>query len=81
MFDHKWFDFAKVVVNDMACVKEDEKLLILADTWTDLAVAEICFEAGLAQGAKANMHIFPMIKHDDYSELMKLYQVPLFLQM
>ena len=69
MFDHKWFDFAKVVVNDMACVKEDEKLLILADTWTDLAVAEICFEAGLAQGAKANMHIFPMIKHDDYSEL------------
>jgi len=69
MLDHKWFDFAKVVVNDMACVKKNEKLLILADTWTDLGIAELCFEAGLAKGAITNMHIFPMIKHNDYSEL------------
>ena len=46
MLDHKWFDFAKAVVNEMACVKKNENLLILADTWTDITVAELCFEAG-----------------------------------
>ena len=69
MLDHKWFDFAKVVVNEMACVKKNENLLILADTWTDLGVAELCFEAGRNIGAKSNLHVFPLMAHDDVSEL------------
>ncbi len=69
MLDHKWFDFSKKVVNEMACVKENENLLILADTWTDLGIAELCFEAGRNIGAKANLHVFPMMKHNDVSEL------------
>lgn len=69
MLDHKWFDFSKTVVNEMACVKKNENLLILADTWTDLGIAELCFEAGRNIGAKTNMHVFPMMKHNDVSEL------------
>ena len=69
MLDHKWFDFSKKVVCEMACVKENENLLILADTWTDLGIAELCFEAGRNVGAKSNLHVFPMMKHNDVSEL------------
>ena len=69
MIEHKWFDFAKAVVNEMACVKKNENLLILADTWTDLSVAELCFEAGRGVGAKTNLLVFPMMQHDDVSEL------------
>jgi len=69
MLDHKWFDFAKAVVNEMACVKKNENLLILADTWTDITVAELCFEAGRNLGAKTNLMVFPMMPHDDVSEL------------
>ena len=69
MIEHKWFDFAKTVVNEMACVKKNENLLILADTWTDLSVAELCFEAGRGVGAKTNLLVFPMMQHDDVSEL------------
>ena len=69
MLDHKWFDFAKAVVNEMACVKKNENLLILADTWTAITVAELCFEAGRNLGAKTNLMVIPMMPHDDVSEL------------
>ena len=32
-------------------------------------MAELCFEAGRNIGAKSNLHVFPLMAHDDVSEL------------
>jgi hypothetical protein len=42
MTELRWGEFADVAVRRMANVKPGENLLILADTWTDIEIAQGC---------------------------------------
>jgi leucyl aminopeptidase (aminopeptidase T) len=52
----------------MAQVKPGENLLILADTWTDMGIAEACLIAGINAKAHAQLLVIPRMPHTDTRE-------------
>jgi leucyl aminopeptidase (aminopeptidase T) len=60
MTELRWGEFADVAVRRMAKVKPGENLLILADTWTNMEIAQACLIAGL--NAKANTQLLVISK-------------------
>ena len=68
MSELRWGEFADIAVRRMAQVKPGEILLILADTWTDMAIAEACLIAGLNAGADAQLLVIPKMSRTDMRE-------------
>ena len=66
---HRWGEFGEVAVRMMAQVKPGENLLILADTWTDMEIAEACLIAGINAKANAQLLVIPRMSHTDTREL------------
>jgi leucyl aminopeptidase (aminopeptidase T) len=64
----RWGAFADVAVRQMCSVKPGEKLLVLADTWTDMDLAEACLQAALAAGARAQLLVIPRMAPNDPTE-------------
>ena len=64
----RWGEFAAVAVSRMANVKPGEKLLVLADTWTDMDIAEACLNAGIVAGADAQLLVIPRMAATDTTE-------------
>lgn len=64
----RWGEFAYTAVRKMANVQPGETLLILADTWTDMDIAEACLTAGLNAGAKAQLLVIPRMAPTDTTE-------------
>jgi len=64
----RWGEFGDVAVRMMAQVKPGENLLILADTWTDLEIAEACLIAGIKAKANAQLLVIPRMSHTDTRE-------------
>ncbi len=52
----------------MAQVKPGETLLILADTWTDMEIAEACLIAGINAEANAQLLVIPKMSRADMRE-------------
>jgi leucyl aminopeptidase (aminopeptidase T) len=52
----------------MAQAKPGESLLVLADTWTDMDLAEACLLAGLTAQAKTQLLVIPRMAPTDVSE-------------
>ncbi len=65
---YRWGEFGKVVVRKMAQVKPGENLLILADTWTDMEIAEACLIAGINAKANAQLLVIPRMARSDRRE-------------
>ena len=65
---YRWGEFGEVVVRMMAQVKSGENLLILADTWTDMEIAEACLIAGINAKANAQLLVIPRMSHTDTRE-------------
>ena len=63
-----WGEFGDIVVRRMAQVKPGENLLILADTWTDMEIAEACLIAGINAKANAQLLVIPRMSHTDTRE-------------
>jgi len=66
---YRWGEWAEAVMRMIVEVKPGENLLILADTWTDMEIAEACLIAGINAKAKAQMLVIPRMSHTDTSEL------------
>ena len=64
----RWGEFAGVAVRDMAAVKPGETLLVLADTWTDMDIAEACLTAGIGAGADTQLLVIPRMAPTDTTE-------------
>ena len=64
----RWGEFAHIAVRDMAAVKTGETLLVLADTWTDMDIAEACLSAGINAGANAQLLVIPRMAPTDTTE-------------
>lgn len=64
----RWGEFADTAVREMAGVKPGESLLVLADTWTDMDIAEACLMAGLNAGANAQLLVIPRMAPTDTTE-------------
>ena len=64
----RWGEFAHIAVRDMAAVKAGETLLVLADTWTDMDIAEACMVAGINAGANAQLLVIPRMAPTDTTE-------------
>lgn len=64
----RWGEFGDVAVQMMAQVKPGENLLILADTWTDMEIAEACLIAGINAKANAQLLVIPRMSHTDTRE-------------
>ena len=64
----RWGEFAHIAVRDMAAVKAGETLLVLADTWTDMDIAEACLSAGITLGANAQLLVIPRMAPTDTTE-------------
>jgi leucyl aminopeptidase (aminopeptidase T) len=67
---HRWGEFGEAVVRMLAHVKPGENLLILADTWTDIEIAEACLIAGINAKANAQLLVMPrmsLIHADEYN--------------
>ena len=64
----RWGEFGDIVVQQMAQVRSGESLLVLADTWTDMAIAEACLIAGLNAKADAQLLVIPRMSHTDTRE-------------
>ena len=43
----RWGEFGEVAVRTYAQVKPGENLLIMADTWTSMEIAEACLVGGI----------------------------------
>jgi hypothetical protein len=56
---HRWGDFSQAAVRMMGQVKPGEDLLIVADTWTDMEIAEACLIAGINAKANAQLLVIP----------------------
>ena len=65
----RWKDLGDIAVRRMAGVKPGESLLVLADTETDPEVAQACFDAGVAAGARPALLVIPFMRPTDTSEL------------
>jgi leucyl aminopeptidase (aminopeptidase T) len=66
---HRWGEFGEVAVRMMGQVKPGENLLVLADTWTDMDIAEACLIAGINAKADAQLLVIQRMSHTDTSEL------------
>jgi leucyl aminopeptidase (aminopeptidase T) len=66
---HRWGEFGEVAVRMMGQVKPGEHLLIVADTWTDLEIAEACLIAGINAKANAQLLVLPRTSQADTREL------------
>lgn len=55
----KWGLFGERTINMLGQVRPGEVVLILADTWTNMDIAEACFNAALAADTDAQLLIFP----------------------
>ena len=64
----RWGEFGEIAVKMMAQVKPGENLLILADTWTDMEIAEACLIAGINAKANAQLLVIPRMSHTDTRE-------------
>jgi len=69
MSDLRWGEFAETAVRMMCQVKPDENLLVLADTWTDMIIAEACLAAGINAKANAQLLAFPRMLQTDTRDL------------
>jgi len=65
----RWGEFGDISVRMMGQVKPGETLLILADTWTDMDIAEVCLIAGINARANAQLLVIPRMSHTDTREL------------
>ena len=66
---HRWGEFGEVAVRMMGQVKPGENLLIVADTWTDMEIADACLIAGINAEADAQLLIIPKTLETDTREL------------
>lgn len=64
----RWGEFAHTAVKKMATVQPGENLLILADTWTDMDIAEACMTAGMNVGANTQLLVIPRMAPTDTTE-------------
>ena len=64
----RWGEFGEIAVRMMGQVKPGENLLILADTWTDMEIAEACLIAGINAKANAQLLVIPRMSHTDTRE-------------
>ncbi len=69
MTGHRWDEFAEIAVRRMGQVKPGENLLILADTKTDMVIAEACLSAGIIAGADTKLLVIPWMASSDTREL------------
>lgn len=65
----RWSKFGRVAVQELAKVRLNENVLILADTWTDVNMAMACLSAVIDVGAKGNLLFIEKLSHTDMSEL------------
>jgi len=65
----RWGEFGEMAVRKMGQVKPGESLLILADTRTDMEIAEACLIAGINAKADAQMLVIPWMALSDTREL------------
>ena len=65
----QWGEFGEIAVRMMGQVKAGENLLILADTWTDMEIAEACLIAGINAKANAQLLVIPRMASTDTTEL------------
>ncbi len=61
----RWGEFGKTAVTMMAQAKPGEKLLVLADTWTDMEIAHACLIAGINAGAETQLLVIPKMAQTD----------------
>lgn len=61
----RWGEFGEICVRMMAQAKPGENLLILADTWTDMEIAEACLIAGINAKANAQLLVIPKMSQTD----------------
>lgn len=66
---HRWGEFGEVAVCMMGQVRVGENLLIVADTWTDMDIAEACLIAGISAKANAQLLVIPRRPLADTREL------------
>ncbi|MFC2029317.1 aminopeptidase [Chloroflexota bacterium] len=66
---HRWGEFGEVAVRMMGQVKAGENLLIVADTWTDMDIAEASLIAGINAKANAQLMVIPRRSLTDVREL------------
>lgn len=64
----RWGAFADVAVRQMCGAKPGETLLVLADSWTDMDLAEACFQAAIAAQTKAQLLVIPRMAPNDPAE-------------
>lgn len=65
----KWSKFAEKTVKELAQVKEGENLLVLADTNTNMDIAEACLAAGLEKTSNAQLLVMRRILDNETGEL------------
>jgi len=65
----KWSKFAEKTIKELARVKEEENLLILADINTNMDIAEACLAAGLEKTSNAQLLIMRKILDNERGEL------------
>ncbi len=61
----RWGEFGEIAVRMIGQVKPGENLLILADTWTDMEIAEACLIAGINAKANAQLLVIPRMASTD----------------
>ncbi len=68
MSGHRWDEFGEIAVRRMGQVKPGESLLILADTKTDMEVAQACLTAGINASADTQLLVIPWMASTDTRE-------------
>lgn len=65
----RWGEWANAVMGIITEVKPGEDLLIVADTWTDIDIAEAVLVAGINADANVQLLVIPRRTRDDTSEV------------
>ena len=65
----RWGAFAHAAVHQMCTAKPGETLLVLADSWTDMDLAEACLQSALAAGCRASLMVIERMGPTDTTEL------------
>lgn len=68
MSGRRWDKFGEIAVRRMGQVKPGENLLILADTKTDIDVAQACLKAGINASPNAQLLVIPWMAVADTRE-------------
>jgi leucyl aminopeptidase (aminopeptidase T) len=63
----RWREWGEAVVGMMVEAKPGENLLILADTSTDMEIAEACLTAGISAKANTHLLVIPYVGPKDYN--------------